>query len=65
MCGAAKFLDDHVRPRTETNEWLTCRKQRELYSIGKPVRGKPIQPEEIIRITMKLKRITTETKKTS
>ena len=35
-----KFLDDSIRPRTETNEWLTCRKQRELYSVGKPVRGK-------------------------
>ena len=35
-----KFLDDSIRPRTKTNEWLTCRKQREFYSAGKPVRGK-------------------------
>ena len=35
-----KFLDNNIRPRTETNEWLTCRKQRAVYATGKPVRGK-------------------------
>ena len=35
-----KYLDDHLRPRTDTNEWLTCRKQRAFYCKGKPVRGK-------------------------
>jgi len=33
-------LDACVRPRTETYEWLTCRKQREQYLKGKRIRGK-------------------------
>jgi hypothetical protein len=34
-----KERDRCVRPRTETHEWLTCKKQRELYLKGKPIRG--------------------------
>ena len=34
-----KQLDASVRPRTETHEWLTDKKQREIYLQGKIIRG--------------------------
>ena len=32
-------LDLSVRPRTETYEWLTEKRQREIYLTGKRIRG--------------------------
>jgi len=34
-----KERDACIRPRTETYEWLTTKKQREHYTKGKPIRG--------------------------
>ncbi len=33
-----RFLDKHVRPRTETYEHLTCKKQRDFYMRHMPPR---------------------------
>jgi len=32
-------LNFNVRPRTETYEWLSCGKQRDIYLKGKRIRG--------------------------
>tara|TARA_R100001509_G_scaffold16727_2_gene8424 strand:+ start:155 stop:481 length:327 start_codon:yes stop_codon:yes gene_type:complete len=34
------FLDKHIRPRTETYEYLSCKKQRDLYTKYMPPRFK-------------------------
>jgi len=36
-------LDKHVRPRTETYEHLTCKKQREFYTRYMPPRFREIE----------------------
>ena len=33
-----RHLDSNTRPRTETHEYLTCRRQRDIFLKNKPIR---------------------------